>query len=95
MPPRRFLPSMRRSREALVGLVGRRGDRRDRGAADQVEKAIERVLSVTRLGAMALRDDDQNAVAGEPRAGEPLQPRTHVARQRRRMPHVETKLHRS
>src|SRR5580693_10815081 len=70
MPPRRFLPSMRRSREALVGRVGR-------------------VFAVAGLGAVTLRDNDENAVARQPRSGEPFQPRGHVGRKRRRMPHVE------
>ena len=75
IPARRFLPSMRRSRDALVGSVGRRLQRRHRRAADEIDQAVERVLPVARLGAVALRDDDQHAVAGQPRAGEPLEPR--------------------
>ena len=88
MPARRFLFDTALARGP--GRLGRSpSDRRHRGAADQLEKAVERVLPVARLRAVALRDDDQNAVAGEPRTGEPLQPRAYVARQRRRMPHVE------
>jgi hypothetical protein len=72
---------------ALARRSGRPGrpplDRRDGGAADQVEQAVERVLPIAPLGAMALRDDDQHAVAGQPRAGEPLQSGAYVVRKRR------------
>ena len=80
MPARRFLPSMRRSREARVGLVGRRLIGATAARRIEIEETIERVLPVARLGAVTLRDDDQNAVAGQPRAGEPFQPRAHVGR---------------
>src|SRR5579862_378439 len=83
---------------ALARRFGRPGrpplDRRDGGLADQADQAVERILPIAPLGAVALRDDDQHAVAGQPRAGEPLQSGAHVVGQRRRVPHVEAKLHR-
>jgi len=73
-----FDPALARS----FGRLGRPAlDRRDRGAAGEVDQPVERVLAIARLGAVALRDDDENAVAGEPRAGEPLEPRPHLGRQ--------------
>jgi hypothetical protein len=59
---------------------------------DQIDEPIERILAIARLGAVALRDDDKNAVVGQPRAGEALQALADVVRQRRRVPHIEAKL---
>src|SRR5580704_14453256 len=83
---------------ALARGLGRSGrpplDRRDGGLADQLDQAVERILPIAAPGAVALRDDDQHAVAGQPRAGEPLQTGAHVVRQRRRVAYVEAKLNR-
>src|ERR1700720_3210228 len=67
--------------------------RRHAGALDQLDEAVERILSVALLGAVTLRHDDQNAVAGEPAARQPFQPHAHVGGQRGRAAHVEAQLH--
>src|SRR5712691_390979 len=83
---------------ALARAPGRLGrparDRRHRGALDQLDQPVERVLAVALLGAVALRGDHQHALVGEPPPGEALEPRAHVSRQRRRAAHVEAQLHR-
>src|SRR5215471_2929876 len=66
----------------------------DRRVLDQLDQALERVGAVALLGAMALRGDDQHAVAGEALAGKPLEPRAHPVGQARRAAHVEAQLHR-
>jgi hypothetical protein len=68
--------------------------RLDCRTADQFDEAVERILTVAPLRAMTLRGDDQNAVAREPGADEPLKPRAHTLLQRWRSPHVEAKLDR-
>src|SRR5205823_6444411 len=45
-----------------------------RGLPNQIDQAIERVGAVALLGAVALRRDDEHALAREPLAGEPLEP---------------------
>ncbi len=45
MPERRFLPSMRRSREALVGLVAPALDRRDGRLTDQIDEGARSASS--------------------------------------------------
>src|SRR5262245_1496954 len=77
------------SRLGRMARLGRRG-----GAPDQLGEAFARLLAVALLGAVALRDDDEHAVVGEAPAGEALEPRPHVRRQRARLPQVETQLHR-
>ena len=52
--------------------------RLDCRTADQFDEAVERILTVAPLRAMTLRGDDQNAVAREPGADEPLKPRAHT-----------------
>ena len=86
---------MRRSLEARVGLVGRRGTGGGCGLANELAQALARVGAVALLGAVALRGDDEHALAGEAVAGEPLEPRAHAVGQRRRMAHVEAQLHRA
>src|SRR5579872_7080427 len=77
------------------GRLGRAARRRRRGgAANEIDEAVEGIVAVAPLGAMALRDDDEDALAREPRAGEPLEPGPDVARQRWRAAHIETQLHR-
>src|SRR5215831_7417840 len=88
MLPRRFLPSRRRTLEPSVGRVGRRG------GADEFYEPRQRIVAVALLGAVTLSRDDQYTVAGQPPAGEPLQPRPHLMGKRRRMAHVEAQLHR-
>src|SRR5215831_4904596 len=84
---------------ALAGAGGRLGrpawNRRHGGAADQFDETLARVLAVAFLGAMALGVDYDRALAGEPPAGEPLEPRAHVLGKARRAAHVEAKLHRA
>src|ERR1700686_4696378 len=67
--------------------------RRHARALDQLDEAVERILSVALLGAVTLRHDDQNAVAGEPGARHPFQPLAHVRGERGRPAHVEAQLH--
>ncbi len=69
------------------------GDGRHCGALDQLDQAIERVGAVALLGAVALRGDDQHALAGQTAAGEALEPQAHVVGQRRRVANVEAQLH--
>ena len=54
--------------------------RRFGGAADQRHQPLQRVGAVALLRAVAVGEDHDDAVLGEPRAGEPLQP--HAARGR-------------
>src|SRR5215510_281469 len=67
--------------------------RRDRGLADQVDQALQRVVAVALLGAVALRRDDHHAIVGEPAAGQPFEPRAHRVGQRWRVAHVEAQLY--
>src|SRR5260370_25778301 len=69
-------------------------DRRRDGAADQRDQPFERVLPIALLRAVALGGDDEDAVARQPPAGQPLRPLAHSFRQRGRMAQVEAKLHR-
>src|SRR5260370_2752189 len=78
---------------ARLGRAAR--TRRDRGAPDQLHQTRARVIAVALLRAMALRVDHQHALAGEPPAGEPLEPRAHGLGQARRAAHVEAQLHRA
>src|SRR5215467_15290802 len=68
-------------------------NRRRRSLANKLDQALARVGAVALLGAVALRGDDQHALAGEALAGKPLEPRADVIRQRRRLAHVETQLY--
>src|SRR5262245_19870000 len=78
-----------------LGWLGRPArDRAHRGAPDELDQPVERVLAVGLLRAVALRLDHQHALAGEPSAGEPLEPRTHLGGQARRAAHVEAQLDR-
>ena len=71
----RFQPSLARSR----GRPGRSArNRRDGGAADQFDQAVERVLAVAFLGAVALGQDNDDALPGEAVAGQPLEARGYV-----------------
>src|SRR5438132_3603452 len=85
----RFQPTLARA----GGRLGRPArPRRHRGAPDQVHETLARVLAVARLGAMAVGVDHEYAFAGEPAAGEALEPRAHVVGKARRAAHVEAKL---
>src|SRR5690348_3827162 len=68
--------------------------RRERlgGAADQVEEALQGVLAVALLGAVALGGDDQDAVAGKAATGEALQALAHRLGQAGRAADVEAEL---
>ena len=94
MLARRFLDSSRRSREAVVGLVGRRLT--GTTAACRINSisrssASWRLRSWVRWRCAVMTSTPS---LGEPAAGEPHQPRAHVVRQRRRAAHVEAQLHR-
>ena len=69
---------------ALARRLGRPGrpalDWHGCRTADEVDEPLARVGAIARLGAMALRDDDQDAVARQPRAGETLEPRPRFCR---------------
>src|SRR5882757_2157243 len=54
---------------------------RRRSLPDQFEQAVARVLSVALLGTMALRRNDDDAVARKPPAGQLLKPYRHVVLQ--------------
>src|SRR5579862_1167288 len=69
-------------------------DRCDGRLPDQVEEARQCILTIARLGTVALRDDDKHTFIGQPRAREPLQPIAHIVWEGRRVPYVEAKLHR-
>src|SRR5262249_34389362 len=92
-------PVLLRLQAALARGLARPGrparDRRHRGARDQLDEALARVLPVALLGAVALRGDDEHAVERHPPAGEAGQPQPHVLAQIRRAAHVEAKLHRA
>ncbi len=64
------------------------------GLADQLKQARARVVAVALLGAVALRDDDEDAVSSNPPARQTFEPSAQVRRQRRRMAHVKAQLHR-
>src|SRR5690242_482582 len=87
----RFQPAATRRRRRPCGAARDRGPRR---TADQFDQALERVLAVALLGPVALGGDEEHALLAEPSAGQPLQPRADVARQRRRAADVEAQLHR-
>src|SRR5262249_17960777 len=70
-----------------------RGRRRD-GAAGQLGPSIQRIPAAALLRAVARGGDDEDAVAGQPAAREPLGALAHSGRQRGRMAQVETQLHR-
>ncbi len=63
------------------------------GLADQIEKSFPGILPVTLLGAMLLRDDDDDTVLGEALSCETHQSHGDFVWQRRRLPRVETQLH--
>src|SRR6516162_9183255 len=65
---------------AAAWLGGPAWRRRDTGAADELDQALARVGAVALLGAMALRHDDENALAREPLARQPLQAHAYVGR---------------
>src|SRR3954464_8566362 len=92
LPPPRFLAqpplacALARPRRAARrrGWLG--------GAADQVEEALLGVLAVALLGSWALGGDDQDAVAGQPAAGQLLEALAHGLGQARRMADVEAEV---
>jgi len=66
-----------------------------RSSANEVQKARERVFPVARLRPMALRGDDDDAVAGQAGPGQAFQTAAYVRGQRGRAARVKTKLHRA
>src|SRR5262249_43899223 len=92
-------PLLLRLQAALARGLARPGrparDRRHRGARDQLDEALARVLPVAFLGAVALRGDHEHARLGEAAAGDAREPRPHVLAQARRAAHVEAKLDRA
>src|SRR5262249_6387047 len=78
-----------------LGGPGRAARHRPHGrGADELGQALERIGAVALLGAVVLRRDHQHAVAREPSAREPLEPRAHLVGERGRTAHVEAQLHR-
>src|SRR4051812_8236979 len=75
-------------------LGGATNCRRRCGFPDQFKQTVARILPVALLRAVALRRDDDDAVAREPPAGQPLEAHRHVIAQRRRAPRVKAQLHR-
>lgn len=55
--------------------------RSNRGAANEIDQTLQRVLAIAALRAVTLGDDDQHAVAGHARPRQPLEPRAHVVGQ--------------
>src|SRR5262249_45110998 len=71
----RLEPLTSRRSGGLGGMarLGRRG-----GAPDQVDEPLARLLAVAFLCAVALGNDDQHTLGGEPPSGQALQPPAHV-----------------
>ena len=59
------------------------GHGRDRSPLDQRDQALERILAVAFLRAMALCVDHKHAIARQSAAGQPLEPRAHLRGQAR------------
>src|SRR6266849_176887 len=76
-------------------LGGPAGEGRHGRPSDQFDQAVERVLAVALLGAVALRGDHQHALARQSPAGQPFKPSAHIVGQALRAAHVEAKLHRA
>src|SRR5262249_53891133 len=87
---RRLPPQVLERGAALLGLkpalararAGSGGGARGwchRRPADQLDQALARIGAVALLGAMALRADDEHAVAGQSPAGEPRKPLADIA----------------
>src|SRR3954447_14381312 len=92
LPPPRLLPQP--TLACALARPRRAARRRGRlgGAADQVEEALLGVLAVALLGAVALGGDDQDAVAGQPAAGQLLEALAHGLGQARGAADVEAEL---
>src|SRR5207248_3097459 len=67
-------------------------DGRLRGRADHLDQPRARILTVLVLAAVTECRDHDHALTGEPPAGDAVEPRAHVMRQRRRVAGVEAKL---
>ena len=84
---RRYDAGYRQIKAAIIEDAFRRGGK------IQLDQPIERLGSVALLRAMGLGDQHDDAVVGQPLAGETLQPSAHVVGKRRRMADIEAQLH--